>query len=607
MLLHDFGQGQDDDEQLFIPYLLVGTSTGDVITYPFVKDYELCKLEKGKCSVSFGHAPVSLRTCVIGGGAGGSKSKSNSGSKETKTAVFAAGNRASLVFWGEGRLKTSPVLLKDVASTTSIDVPGQVGSKIMVVYTTGFSIGHIEALEKMHVHSTETGYENPRRIAHDSASRTLAVAFRQVRATKVAEFAEPPKSYLKLMEDVSLRSIDSATYEVGTHEEIVSLQNLSLTIRTGRETGEAANYYCAGTAFHDHEDSEPKKGRVLVFEVRYGDSAQRGTSLRLVAEGDVNGCVYALASINGLLAATVNSDVIIMQMAQDSATTEQKLFLEQEASRSHNYFATSLSVHKDRLILGDRISSVSVLRLSEQKGKARRTRDSMDVDGEDSASTQRVLKVVARDYSPLLPVCLTGIEDGGVIGADALMNLFSFRVVSDRGKSFLEKDACYYAADLITKIIKGAVVMNTEIPGAEQSRSSSTSKRNDSGSSESSCLSPSHVCFTPSGAISVIVDVKSETLAIRLTALERNLARVTKGVGSDSQAKFRKPRVRTFTKDKEEQPSYGFLDGDFLEEFLKITDEEQVRAILEGESEAEKVDMSGDAVRHVLGTLQGLH
>lgn len=75
----------------------------------------------------------------------------------------------------------------------------------------------------------------------------------------------------------------------------------------------------------------------------------------------------------------------------------------------------------------------------------------------------------------------------------------------------------------------------------EQSRSSSTSKRNDSGSSESSCLSPSHVCFTPSGAISVIVDVKSETLAIRLTALERNLARVTKGVGSDSQAKYVSP------------------------------------------------------------------
>lgn len=190
---------------------------------------------------------------------------------------------------------------------------------------------------------TETGYENPRRIAHDSASRTLAVAFRQVRATKVAEFAEPPKSYLKLMEDVSLRStsslhfsslplqplimvrllgIDSATYEVGTHEEIVSLQNLSLTIRTGRETGEAANYYCAGTAFHDHEDSEPKKGRVLVFEVRYGDSAQRGTSLRLVAEGDVNGCVYALASINGLLAATVNSDVSPPFLLVDPAPTD---------------------------------------------------------------------------------------------------------------------------------------------------------------------------------------------------------------------------------------------------------------------------------------------
>lgn len=81
----------------------------------------------------------------------------------------------------------------------------------------------------------------------------------------------------------------------------------------------------------------------------------------------------------------------------------------------------------------------------------------------------------------------------------------------------------------------------------------------------------------------------------------------TRGLADNLAPRFRKPRVRTFTKDKEEQPSYGFLDGDFLEEFLKITDEEQVRAILEGESEAEKVDMSGDAVRHVLGTLQGLH
>lgn len=71
------------------------------------------------------------------------------------------------------------------------------------------------------------------------------------------------------------------------------------------------------------------------------------------------------------------------------------VILNQLALWDRNYFVTSLVSKESTLIVGDPISSVSVLR-----------------------PVGTVLRTVARDYSPLWPVAIEAIGTSGVIGAN---------------------------------------------------------------------------------------------------------------------------------------------------------------------------------------------
>ena len=61
-------------------------------------------------------------------------------------------------------------------------------------------------------------------------------------------------------------------------------------------------YYLVGTAITDAQDSEPSKGRILVFNVVEN-------KLKLISEKEVRGAVVALKNFNGKLLAAINSRV----------------------------------------------------------------------------------------------------------------------------------------------------------------------------------------------------------------------------------------------------------------------------------------------------------
>jgi DNA damage-binding protein 1 len=64
---------------------------------------------------------------------------------------------------------------------------------------------------------------------------------------------------------------------------------------------ESKPYFCIGTAdFTQGDQLEATKGRIIIFDTS-------GQKLSLVSSVGVNGCVFALASIQGLIAAAVNS------------------------------------------------------------------------------------------------------------------------------------------------------------------------------------------------------------------------------------------------------------------------------------------------------------
>ena len=70
--------------------------------------------------------------------------------------------------------------------------------------------------------------------------------------------------------------------------------------------------------------------------------------------------------------------------------------------------------------------------------------------------------------------------------------------------------------------------------------------------------------------------------------------------------RYRTPKTTSDRSDLEN--SVGFLDGDFLELFLRhMSDKQSLKEIMEGQSEAERVRAIPDRLQKVLEGLQSLH
>jgi hypothetical protein len=67
---------------------------------------------------------------------------------------------------------------------------------------------------------------------------------------------------------------------------------------------------CIGTVFHIFGEKEPSQGRLLLFKADLDARLSRKQrQLKQISELDVKGCVYALARVNGLLAAAIGPSV----------------------------------------------------------------------------------------------------------------------------------------------------------------------------------------------------------------------------------------------------------------------------------------------------------
>lgn len=145
-----------------------------------------------------------------------------------------------------------------------------------------------------------------------------------------------------------------------------------------------------------------------------------------------------------------------------------------------------------------------------------------------------------------------------------------------------------------------------------------------SDSSKNTNLRATHVFFSSSGRIGVIVEVTDPSLALHLTALQRNLASVIPGVGGElhtrlgspeyydiytfiTLARFRAPKNRKGHSDAD-PTAFGFIDGDFVEQFLShLSTPDVVEKIMAGQNDPERLTISTEEVQAVLLNLQSLH
>jgi DNA damage-binding protein 1 len=163
---------------------------------------------------------------------------------------------------------------------------------------------------------------------------------------------------------------------------------------------------CVGTVFFQHNEREPSRGRLLLITAESDAPTRR--QWKKNSEMNINGCVYALARVNGLLAASIGTSVsvILLEFLLDSELFQVSVYrvdatgFQAVAHWNHNYLVTSLTARGSRLFVGDTICSVSAIDLIETEGGEVR------------------LESIARDFTPLWPMSIGSLDHDTIIGAN---------------------------------------------------------------------------------------------------------------------------------------------------------------------------------------------
>ncbi|KAH9042112.1 CPSF A subunit region-domain-containing protein [Lactarius pseudohatsudake] len=521
LLLHDFG---------YAPQILIGLRNGILVAYTFGKNV----LEDERI-FSLGTEPVGLTQFEMG----------------EKRVVFASGSRAALLYAEKGITQHSSVLVKNVFASARINSPNWPTS-LLLMTPAGGVIGTVRDYNKMHIRTVHLGLDNPRRLQHDVGLHAFAVACVRTEPGRVGEDGLSSSS-LKLLDDKTFDVLCQFTCQ--NSEEITAIHMMPFS--------EGNSAICVGTVFLKPNEQEPSQGRLLLITVESG--AVAGRQLKKTSEMNVNGCVYALTRVNGLLAASIGPSVSVYKVDAAGFQTV--------AQWNHNYLVTSLSARGSRLFVGDAICSVSVIDLIETEGGDVR------------------LESIAKDFSPLWPMSIESLDQDTIIGANSDSNLFTYTVQRGETRTTLDRDGFYNLGDVVNKFIPGSMALGD--PAA-------------SGGNNAIALEPKLLFFTSSGRIGVIVDAGPE-LSLHLTALERNLSKVVTEIANASHAKHRAP-VGTWGKSDADAAAYGFLDGDFLEKFLDFEHpSSETERILKGSISPEKLKQTYAEIKQSLEALQALH
>ncbi|KAF8967077.1 CPSF A subunit region-domain-containing protein [Flammula alnicola] len=537
LLLYNFGTDTSSKGSNYHPYLLAGLGDGSVASLVW-KDGALKDLK----ITSLGHAPVSLTGCEVDG----------------KKSVFAAGNRTTVFFCDKNRLVNSSILLKEISAASRLNTR-TFTSALILATPTGLSIGSVKNLNKMHIRSAFFGLDNPRKITYQPLLKAFGVACTRIEPARIGSFEFPTSSF-HLVDDSSLARLGQ--YKCAPNEEITS----ALTFKSLVENQEKP-FFCLGTVVYKEEEIEPTSGRLLIFTA-YTSAAPTKTSsleLSLVASAEVKGCVYALKNVEGKIVAAINSCVLLYQLDISSDESFAPTFSLQKLSDwNHNYMVTSLGSFDDRVVAGDQISSVSLLKVTKNR-----------------------LTSEARDYGPLYPMSVEAFDQTNIIASNDTLNLVIFTLAKNLRGEALERIGFFHLADLVSQFVRGS------LSSSDQTKDSK--------------LKPEMLYFTSSGRIGVITDVEDKDLSLHLTELQRNLAAVIPGVGGTSHTRFRAPKDTRGPSDAD-GAAYGFLDGDFLEQYLGLQGSpDLLNKVMKGASEPERLKISRDEVLKILEQLQSLH
>ncbi|PIA41691.1 hypothetical protein AQUCO_02200250v1 [Aquilegia coerulea] len=301
-----------------VSYLLCALGDGHLFNF-------LLNLSSGELSdrkkVSLGTQPITLRTF----------------SSKNTTHVFAASDRPTVIYSSNKKLLYSNVNLKEVSHMCPFNSAAFPDS-LAIAKEGELTIGTIDDIQKLHIRTIPLG-EHARRICHQEQSRTFAICSLKYCQSNAEE---SEMHFVRLLDDQTFDFI--STYPLDTYEYGCCILSCSFA-------DDSNTYYCVGTAYVLPEESEPTKGRILVFIVEDG-------KLQLIAEKETKGSVYSLNAFNGKLLAAINQKIQLYKwMLRDDGSRE----LQSECGHHGHILAIYVQTRGDFIVVGDLMKSISLL------------------------------------------------------------------------------------------------------------------------------------------------------------------------------------------------------------------------------------------------------
>ncbi|KAL5731679.1 DNA damage-binding protein 1a [Ranunculus cassubicifolius] len=466
-----------------VSYLLC--ALGDGHLFNFLLNTSTGELSDRK-KVSLGTQPITLRTF----------------SSKSTTHVFAASDRPTVIYSSNKKLLYSNVNLKEVSHMCPFNSAAFPDS-LAIAKEGELTIGTIDDIQKLHIRTIPLG-EHARRICHQEQSRTFAVC-----TYKYCQSSTEELHFVRLLDDQTFEF--ASTYPFDAFEYGCSIISCSFADDNNA-------YYCVGTAYVLAEESEPSKGRILVFMVEDG-------KLQLIAEKETKGAVYSLNAFNGKLLAAINQKIQLYKWTlRDDGLRE----FQSECGHHGHILALYVQTRGDFIVVGDLMKSMSLLLYKHEEG---------------------AIEERARDYNSNWMTAVEILDDDVYLGAENSFNLFTVRKNSegatDEERGRLEVVGEYHLGEFINRFRHGSLVMR--LPDSDVGQI------------------PTVIFGTVNGAIGVIASLPHDQYMF-LEKLQANLVKVIKGVGGLSHDQW-----RSFSNEKKTSDAKNFLDGDLIESFLDLS------------------------------------
>ncbi len=556
-------------------YLMVGLGDGTLIIHTLSFDGGMPTVSDRRV-ITLGTKAITLREFV----------------HNKHSCVFATGDRPTVIHWHNKKLMFTVVNLGETNDLARFHCEMFSGS-LALTSPQGFSIGSIDDIQRLHVH-THIVDGDPYRITHHSSSNVYAVCSEKEITT---EWGESSLGQVLFLVEGTFQQIHC--YELDHLEQAMTCKTCTLDLftsgiassSTGGSSSSAAEngskkvcsnnalqYVVVGTAYLTQGESDA--GRLLVFSVISSDDGSEAR-VQLVAQYDTKGPVYTVCDVTGMIAAGINNSVKVYRLRSVGEITETSLSsgvgtgamtaettgtvaLEYICGYSSNIVVLKLSSQDNFIINGDLMRSISLLSLEIKN----------NTDGTPAAEPgmeSYELKEIARDQNTnymraIQPI--GGDYDDHFMGADDSGNIFCVRrrldAATEEDRARMQSQAEYHTGEYINVFCTGSL--------CSQPSETPTEPNHDDMDTVGMC-GPSSVLYgAVSGCVGCIMTIDKETYSFFI-ALQKAILTCVPSTGGIPHEKW-----RAFSNDRRSSQQRNIVDGDVVETLL---DKNYDREVLE--------------------------